>query len=1125
MKRIRGALGCLTLALAAMGGCADSERQARQDVAAPARPGQQRSALTLGEPELVRDIRPPALPTASSPGSDPRNYLRVGSTLFFTASDPLHGRELWASDGTATGTRLVRDIFPGSGESRPEQFTELNGVLYFRASTGTGDPLWRSDGTPEGTRPILAGSRSLYVAELALAGGTLYLSANGGEGLELWKSDGTDAGTQLVKDIHPTGSSSPERLRVVNGTLYFLADDGVSGQELWTSDGTPEGTRLVKDLTPGPTGTGFAYYQPLGSAGGTLYFSANLGGSGQELWKSDGTSAGTQLVKDIWPGSESSSPEHLTEVEGTLYFAARSGGYWSELWKSDGTPEGTRRVVERYSVEEPTDVSELRDVGGVLHFKALGSGAGHQVWKSDGTSAGTVRITDIQTGSTYAVLGSLGVAGSHVYFFAANPYGEPGYALWRTTGTRAGTEKVRTFEPGVVELPTAFAANGNTLFFAAHGDGLGAEPWKTDGTSMGTVRIADVHGPGMGSQPQKLVALGETLLFSIPGEGGAELWKSSGTAPGTVRFRSGFPQLPQGQVSGGRAYFEMLTGGLSAELWASDGTEAGTRRLQSFTLQGGDRFPLLGQDVGGTFLFGIDTEELGLELWRSDGTEAGTRLVKDIWPGRVGSYVSEMVNWNGTLYFLAEDGVHGAELWKSDGTPEGTVLAKDILPGPDSSIPSLLEVVNGSLVFTARREPYGQPVLWRLDAAGDLHEVTAAGSGESIPSPGLLTAADGTLFFFTGFYSGQVPTLWKYDGTSTSATPVAVDRFRYTSAAMAAGKALYFQTHDPEHGSELWRSDGTSEGTRVVKDILPGPMNGLRELLLGLADRELMFFSATDGVHGLELWVSDGTETGTQRVKDLAPGPRTSNPRELVRIGDNIFFSADDGTHGTELWRLPLTPKPPDTTPPELTCPLAMTVEATSASGATVNYPDAVTTDDVTASPEVTYSQASGTVFPLEKTRVKVKVTAKDAAGNTASCGFDVTVRDTTAPVITCPADVTVESQEANGRTVDFTPATATDVVTTTPAVLHSREPGSDFPVGTTPVTAVAMDAASNEASCSFRITVKDAGKTAPKPPDSGLGCAATGGSPTGLWGALALLAWLALRSALPLPNGRQPCG
>ncbi len=207
----------------------------------------------------------------------------------------------------APAVSLVKDIMPGRSGSAPEWLTGIDGTLYFTAKDRE-------------------------------------------HGYELWRSDGTAIGTVMVKDIRagPRGSE-PYNLAALGGTLYFQANDGIGfGYELWKSDGTEAGTTMVKDIVPGMRGS---YPSWLTASGRTLYFTVYNEAYGEELWKSDGTEAGTVLVKDIWPGSDGTSPngshpEYLVDVSGTLYFTAHDGVNGGELWKSDGTAAGTVMVKD-----------------------------------------------------------------------------------------------------------------------------------------------------------------------------------------------------------------------------------------------------------------------------------------------------------------------------------------------------------------------------------------------------------------------------------------------------------------------------------------------------------------------------------------------------------------------------------------------------------------------------------------------------------------------------------------------------------------------------------------------------------------------------------------------------------
>ena len=164
---------------------------------------------------------------------------------------------------------------------------------------------------------------------------------DGLSGRELWGSHlGLD--TYLIKDIravfgYPELSSEPEYLTVVDGAFFFAATaaDGTA-RELWKSDGTTAGTVMVKDINPLTDSSPYN----LSNVNGTLYFVADDGEHGPELWKSDGTEAGTVMVEDIHPWEGIGSyPSSVLDVNGTLFFTASDGQHGRELWKIDDGKE------------------------------------------------------------------------------------------------------------------------------------------------------------------------------------------------------------------------------------------------------------------------------------------------------------------------------------------------------------------------------------------------------------------------------------------------------------------------------------------------------------------------------------------------------------------------------------------------------------------------------------------------------------------------------------------------------------------------------------------------------------------------------------------------------------------
>jgi ELWxxDGT repeat protein len=419
------------------------------------------SAGTGADTFLVQDI---------NPGSDSSlafnsNMIDMNGTLLFGAVDGSDRAGLWKSNGTAAGTALVADV----GVDGP--FTVIGGTAYFAGHDAGGGGLFRTDGTAAGTYSISAGMLSEAVS-LTNVNGTLYFMARDPVGRGLWKSDGTAAGTVLIKkdiDAH--------ELTDVNGTLFFESGG------LWKSDGTATGTVPVTgssggNLMSGPTN--------LTSVNGTLFFSAYDAKNGRELWKSDGTAQGTTMVKNIWPGTtkadyygtgkgiaepNSSDPRNLTNVNGTLFFTANDGIHGEELWKSNGKSNGT--VVVKDINTSPGDASwtvgGLTNVNGTLYFAAY-DGMKNGLWKSDGTTAGTVLVKDISLG------GNLTPAGSAA-FFSAND-GVNGFELWKSDGTAAGTVLVKDINPGSAgSRPTSLTLSGGHLFFAADDGVHGRELW------------------------------------------------------------------------------------------------------------------------------------------------------------------------------------------------------------------------------------------------------------------------------------------------------------------------------------------------------------------------------------------------------------------------------------------------------------------------------------------------------------------------------------------------------------------------------------------------------------------------------------------------------------------------
>ncbi|HID03211.1 MAG TPA: hypothetical protein EYP18_08400 [Desulfobacterales bacterium] len=281
---------------------------------------------TPGGTHIVKNINPGS-EDAIHTSTLSKEIVRVGDKVYFLADDgEEHGEELWITDGTTSGTNMVLDINVGVGDSWINNLTEFNGKLYFLVGndgqSGSQDRrrgLWVSEGTSATTRVIAANPPTVGTWSGSEPGGTMVVlnhrlifeGSSHDEGYELWQSDGTTGGTSLLKNINPGNADSKlQQFTVVGSKLYFMADDGTHGMEVWVSDGSSPGTHMVKDINPGPDDGAVMInidkaFKKNPGFNNKLYFIGSTPAEGAELWITDGTNGGTQLVRDIVPGSGS----------------------------------------------------------------------------------------------------------------------------------------------------------------------------------------------------------------------------------------------------------------------------------------------------------------------------------------------------------------------------------------------------------------------------------------------------------------------------------------------------------------------------------------------------------------------------------------------------------------------------------------------------------------------------------------------------------------------------------------------------------------------------------------------------------------------------------------------------
>jgi ELWxxDGT repeat protein len=338
---------------------------------------------------LVQDLTPRDV------GSNPQPFVTTGGLGYFIASETKSGNTsywLYRTDGTGAGTTQLATF----ATNTPKNLTASGSLAYFESPDAV-KQVWRTDGTAAGTIPLTTfTSATIATRNYTDVNGTIFFVVTGNVGsAELWQSGGTAASTGPV--VNPARFASILSLTNVNGTLFFAAAPASdpTDVELWKTDGTDAGTVRVKDVAPGSVGSG-----PTGliNVNGTLYFLANDGVNGPGLWKSDGTDTGTALIKTDASIGHGTVIQSAVAVGNTLYYVASVGSF-PKLFKSDGTAAGTGLVLDLVpgSSGNPTNLTAFGDT--TLLFSATTPGSGRELWRSDGTAGGTVQVTELLPGS------------------------------------------------------------------------------------------------------------------------------------------------------------------------------------------------------------------------------------------------------------------------------------------------------------------------------------------------------------------------------------------------------------------------------------------------------------------------------------------------------------------------------------------------------------------------------------------------------------------------------------------------------------------------------------------------------------------------------------------------------
>ncbi|MEM9293874.1 MAG: hypothetical protein AAGD01_19505 [Acidobacteriota bacterium] len=912
--------------------------------------------------ELVRDLNTGIAAVGALSAFAPQfSGAEVDGIFYYSARLAEQGKELWRTDGTDAGTRMVADLCLGPCSGEPGEITAFGDVLVFSLLDANFQRhAWILD--EQGPRPLPGaqltdrfGITAPPPFSFTVWQDTLYFldNENGQDVLMAW--DGGDTLAREVLEL-PLGTRTP--IFAAENQIFFYAGapPGDGRVWLWRSDGTSAGTFPIFDTCDGIS----CIVTPDSAVlGNNIFFVTSRPGQGFEMWRSDGTTAGTGVVADRCPGNCSGFDFNFFYgvFDEELYFVGRPDSVTHQLFAIGAT--GSARQITGEAQPFPNLARNFAVHEGRLYFAGYTPDDAAALWSTDGN---TMR-QEVDPFGGLDISQFPSTVGWVPQYLASTPSGlffhvAVSNELWR-------------FNNGIgvlmdaPELRARLAPAGDGVYFPADDGITGAELWQATGPSARLV--ADAVKDPASSNPQDFVAWDEGAVFkALNTSGQNELWYSDGTPGGTQRFAS---QAPSGGVE---IFRHPRILGSPALLWAdgSDGRDNGGLWVADGDGDSGGSAQRIRDDLyyaagfvdlnDGRALFNGASATPGdigpgFEPWITDGTPSGTFMIANLADDEIptpldptppiSSFPRDFTAFAGGYAFVAEtaraiptdfgfDGeFFGRELHFTDLTTAGTEMVADLCPGSCSSAPQELTVVDNQLFFTLQPEGNTSPrtrELWVLEdaTAAEPRRVFALDQlidGIFFSEPQGLFPRGDKLIFIARVQNRSQHYVISTDGTQEGTR--VIDRISPNGDAwfprggqvvpvgerlfFVAGRFVDFDVNDGDTDDELWVTDGTPEGTRVVRSIGQGPISARITGLTALDDRRVAFQAERLG-SGFEPWISDGTAAGTRPLGDLVDGEGSSLPSGFALNEDEgkLFFSATAPDTGREPWVANLNREP-----------------------------------------------------------------------------------------------------------------------------------------------------------------------------------------------------------------------
>ncbi len=854
---------------------------------------------------------------------------------------------LWGVDSAAAATRLVTFVLQGNGDEGPSlgltasglgRWIEVAGISYFLFG-GRESPLelWRTDGTIAGTRLVraldenagegIAGLSATSDGQLVVAA---YSSLSWDEHeVSFWQSDGTAAGTTLGRTfLIPGGAFSfPMFGQSAAGVLLWVEGETYSSSELWLSDGSETGTarlavfHAINSWTDASGG--------FKAEGRSVYFIATSDGE-RSIWRSDLTPETTRPIVNVtgWYAAT----RNLVVLDDRLLVLRCSdwGGTGCELWRTPKT-EGAGEPFPGGCGPGPCNpidaYNSMAEIGGRSLFLTFTEQQA-SLWASDGSDAPATELARLCEGNECASQCFQRLESADDYIFTNSRDCEPPFDLWVSDGSPEGSFRIahslEALAPWpAVQGPVLAPVGASGWVFRAARGGVGLELWRADRLPDSAALLADLRRDRPGLSAVGL--LGEVdgaQIFAILGDQGRTAVVRRGADGGAVEELFSLPALYEDSPEMQRLRFyaageEWLF--FEGSPYADPATQGAAYQLHRFRPATHELIPLFDEPgeegIGARLsddLFATDDGYLFLGMTNENPTPSiyrwrpGASEVEPILSLPASAAVSAGSNLG--KWFVVE------ESRRLVAIDLDTLTREVLIESPDTcEIESIaLEFGTAVLILTSTAEVGPVLQFWLTDGKSSSTGLVAqipwserfwCSSGFAV-SPGF---AQGAALFELDENCGGTQHVWTSDGSRERTRPLFSSREWYpdvgTSARFRGVHYFFVQELDPggaRYSTALWRSDGTLEGTRRAI-WLPEYGSGPLQLAAGAS---ALYFPWSGAEHGTELWRSDGTAEGTGPVADLEPGAASSSPSGLIAVGDQVLFTATTSAAGTELWQV-----------------------------------------------------------------------------------------------------------------------------------------------------------------------------------------------------------------------------